>query len=81
MAQMFQLSHLWSLLHNKESISVEYQPGSDWTPENSVHQELFIQASIFTFVDTNKVTVNGEEYRPGLFIAFGGAEPKFSLIS
>ncbi|XP_034240899.1 uncharacterized protein LOC117645090 [Thrips palmi] len=81
MAQMFQLSHLWSLLHDDESTSVEYKPESNLTPENSIHKELFVKAGISAFVDTKKVTIHGEEYRPGLFLVFAGEEPKFSLIS
>ncbi|KAK3929765.1 Nicotinate-nucleotide--dimethylbenzimidazole phosphoribosyltransferase [Frankliniella fusca] len=85
MAQIFQLSHLWSLLNSADQADeVDFKPGPKMVPEDTTQQHLFEEAGITTFVSTDKAVVRGEEHRPGLFVAFSEnnlAQPKFSVIS
>ena len=86
MAQMFQLSHLWSLISNdEEDFLIEFGSGSEMSLEDVDHPEMLQEAGISKFFVPHKVMVNGEEYRPGLFIAFRECQstrtPQFSIIS
>ncbi|KAK3925603.1 Zinc finger protein CRM3 [Frankliniella fusca] len=88
MAAMFQLSNLKSIVTEKEEFSVDFQKqGTQTTVKNSGYCQLLrdiglVDNQIIHF--TNSATLNGEEYRPGLFVCLPGSSlirPSFAMIT
>ncbi|KAE8749125.1 hypothetical protein FOCC_FOCC004033 [Frankliniella occidentalis] len=87
MAQMFQLSHLWSIISTAEDdddTMMEFGSTTEMSLENVEHRNLLEEAGITQFSVTNMAMINGEEYRPGLFLAFKEPQarvPEFAIIT
>lgn len=86
MAQMFQLSNI-SALHDEDEGSLEYKPGTNVQVINMASDSQLFQnlgfADTYTFVLTNSVSLNGEEYRPGFFVRLASPDrhvPLFAVI-
>jgi len=78
MAKMFQLSNLKSFQCDLQD-QIEHQSGTSMRVSDSPHADLVRQVNrldedIITFVSS--VTVNGEEYRTGLFVCLPGSTPR-----
>ncbi|KAJ1531357.1 hypothetical protein ONE63_000041 [Megalurothrips usitatus] len=86
MAKMFQLSSLSAQLGNAEEF-LTFHRGNQLRVENTHHKALLNGAGLHDAVEivfTNSATLNGEEYRPGLFACLPGdhaSRPEFALIT
>ncbi|KAK3925258.1 LexA repressor [Frankliniella fusca] len=86
MAKMFQLSSLTAMLGNADE-SLDFQRGTVMSTINSSHRELLKNEGLNDTDEvmyTNCATLNGEEYRPNLFVCLPGdpsTEIGFALIT
>ncbi|KAK3928226.1 Uronate isomerase [Frankliniella fusca] len=74
MAKMFQLSSLTAMLGNADE-SLDFQRGTVMSTINSSHRELLKNEGLNDTDEvmyTNCATLNGEEYRPNLFVCLPG---------
>lgn len=87
MASMFQLSNLKSIIAEDEGFSVEYRSNQEVVVSASIHSQTLIRAGLHvndTVHYTNSATLNGEDYRPGLFVCLPEStlsRPRFGFIS
>ncbi|KAK3909351.1 V(D)J recombination-activating protein 1 [Frankliniella fusca] len=86
MSKMFQLSNVKTASGEFCDNFLDYQKGYSKSVGVSSHQILFHKeglADTDTVIYTNSATVNGVEYRPGLFVCLGNSpsnQPKFALV-
>ncbi|KAK3918242.1 Filamin A-interacting protein 1-like [Frankliniella fusca] len=88
MAQMFQLSNLKSIITEDGGFSVDFQKsGQNVVVKLSIHCESLLGAGLKEneiVHYTNSATLNGEDYRPGLFVTLPEStitRPNFAFIS
>ncbi|KAK3924655.1 BEACH domain-containing protein C2 [Frankliniella fusca] len=88
MAAMFQLSTLKPIITEEEEFNVDYQShGPKMVARDSIHGASLIRCGLSEdepITYTNSATLNGEEYRPGLFVCLPDSvltRPIFAIIS
>ncbi|KAK3908574.1 hypothetical protein KUF71_003386 [Frankliniella fusca] len=81
MAEMFQLSNMNSFFNCGQERDIEFQKGCQLLVSESHYFDELVEVNLApnqVIISTNYAVLNGEEYRPGLFVSID--KQKFALI-